>query len=88
MHRNCKEKVHFNNCPTNPPSNVECDSKEAAIVATTAIVSVQSCTLKQSIKEFGDDAQQAAFKEVILPETISVETVMRSQKAPSNFSDF
>ena len=43
---------------------MECESKEAAIMANIVINLVQSCTLKQGIKKFGDDTRQAAFKEV------------------------
>lgn len=43
---------------------MECKSDKAVILANVAINLVQTHTLKQGIKKFGDDAKQAAFKEV------------------------
>ena len=65
VQQNYKKKVRFNDKPQLIlPNNMEYKIDEAVILANIAINLVQSYTLKQGIKKFGDDARHAAFKEV------------------------
>ena len=57
VRRNCKKKTRFIIKPKQfPPLNIECESREATIMASTAINSVQSHSLKQGkeVKQLHD----------------------------------
>ena len=66
VRRNNKKKKQIRFEDQLPPSttNMEYETKEATVLANIAINLIQTYTLKQGIKKFGDDAKQAAFKEV------------------------